>query len=136
MLSKCAFQLEEVQFLGHVTSAQEIAMDPAKIDVVLKQERVTTVIKVRSFVGLAGYDRRFVEGFSMIVGSLTQLTRKDQIFVWIDKCETIFEEMKKNLTYASRQLKVHEKNYLIHDMELVAVMFTLKTWRLSIWGVF
>lgn len=87
-------------------------------------------------MGLAGYDRRFVEGFSMIVGSLTQLTRKDQIFVWIDKCETIFEEMKKNLTYASRQLKVHEKNYLIHDMELVAVMFTLKTWRLSIWGVF
>jgi len=70
-LSKCEFWLEEVQFLGHVISAKGIAMDPAKIETVLKWERPKTVTKVRSFLGLAGYYRRFVEGFSKKVNPLT-----------------------------------------------------------------
>jgi len=79
-LSKCEFWLEEVQFLGHVISAQGIVVDPSKIDIVLKWERPQTVTEVRSFLGLAGYYRRFVEGFSKMVSPLTQLTRKDQPF--------------------------------------------------------
>ena len=85
-LSKCEFWLEEVQFLGHVISAQGIAVDPAKIETVVKWERPQTITEVRSFLGLAGYYRRFVEGFSKMVSPLTQITRKDQPFSWTDEC--------------------------------------------------
>jgi len=165
-LSKCEFWLDEVQFLDHVISAQGIAVDAAKIETMVKWERLQTVSEVRSFLGLAGYYRRFLEGFSKMVSPLTQLTRKDQPFSWTDECEVCFEDMKKRLTttpilaipdttktfevycdashqglgcvlmqekqpiaYVSRQLKVHEKNYPTHDLELAAVVFALKTWR-------
>ena len=93
-LSKCEFWLEEVQFLGHVISAKGIAVDPAKIETVLKWERPKTMTEVRSFLGLIGYYRRFVEGFSKKVNPLTQLTRKDQPFSWMEKCEECFEQIK------------------------------------------
>ena len=70
-LSKCEFWLDEVQFLGHVILAKGIAMDPAKIETVLMWERPKTVTEVRSFLGLAGYYRRFVKGFSKKVNPLT-----------------------------------------------------------------
>jgi len=97
-LSKCEFWLGEVQFLGHVISSQGIAVDPSKIETVLKWERPQTVTEVRSFLGLAGYYRRYLEGFSKMVSPLTQLTRKDQPFSWTDKCEECFGEMKRRLT--------------------------------------
>ena len=99
-LSKCEFWLEEVKFLGHVISAQGIAVDPAKIETVVKWERPQTVSEVRSFLGLAVYYRRFVEGFCKMVKPLTQLTRKDQPFSWTDECEACFEDMKRRLTIA------------------------------------
>jgi len=99
-LSKCEFWLDEVQFLGHVISSRGISVDPSKIETVLKWERPQTVTEVRSFLGLAGYYRRFVEGFSKMVSPLTQLTRKDQPFSWTDKCDECFEEMKRRLTTA------------------------------------
>ena len=76
-LSKCEFWLEEVQFLGYVISAKGIAVDPTKIETVLKWEMPKTVTEVRSFLGLAGYYKRFIEGFSKKVNPLTHLTRKD-----------------------------------------------------------
>jgi len=99
-LSKCEFWMDEVQFLGHVISAQGIAVDPAKVDVVVKWESPKSATKIRSFVGLAGYYRRFIEGFFKIVAPLTQLTRKDQPFAWTDKCEESFQELKRRLTSA------------------------------------
>ena len=87
-LSKCEFWLEEVKFLGHVISQAGIAVDPAKVETVLAWEQPKTATEIRSFVGLAGYYRRFITGFSKIVAPLTQLTRKDQPFAWTDKCET------------------------------------------------
>ena len=92
-LSKCEFWLDEVQFLGHVISAQGIAVDPVKIETVVKWERPQTVTEVRSFLGLASYYKRFVKGFSKMVSSLTQLTRKDQHFSWTEECEACFEDM-------------------------------------------
>jgi len=117
-------------------------------------------------MGLAGYYRRFIEGFSKIMAPLTQLIRKDQPFTWTDKCEGSFQELKrqltsapilvipdvgklfevycdashlglgcvliqekKSVTYALRQLKVHERNYPTHDLELAAIVFALKIWR-------
>jgi len=96
-LSKCEFWLDEVQFLGHVISAQGIAVDPTKIETMVKWESPQTMTEVRSFLGLAGYYRRFVEGFSKMV---SQLTRKDQLFSWTDECEVCFEDMKRRLTIA------------------------------------
>jgi len=72
--SKCEFWLDEVQFLGHVISTQGIVVDPDKIETVVKWERPQTVTKVRSFLGLTRYYRRFVEGFSKRVSPLTQFT--------------------------------------------------------------
>src|ERR1044072_2255443 len=99
--SKCEFLLEEVKFLGHVISKSGIAVDPAKVDTVLAWERPKTVTEIRSFVGLAGYDRRFIEGLARIVGPLTQLTRKDQPLVWTEKCENSFRLLKEELTTES-----------------------------------
>ena len=93
-LSKCEFWMDEVQFLGHVISAQGIAMDPTKVEVVVKWESPKSATEIRSFMGLAGYYRRFIEGFSKIVTPLTQLTRKDQPFTWTNKCEDSFQELK------------------------------------------
>jgi len=66
-LSKCEFWLDEMQFLGHVISLHGIAVDPSKVETVLKWERPRTKTEVRSFLGFAGYYRRFVEGFSKMV---------------------------------------------------------------------
>ena len=71
--SKCEFWLKEVGFLGHVISGEGIAMDPAKVDTVTSWESPTTVGEIRSFLGLAGYYRRFVENFSKIAKPLSNL---------------------------------------------------------------
>jgi len=70
------------------------------VEAVLKWEHPKSVTKIRSFVGLVGYYRRFIEGFSKMVAPLTQLTRKDQPFAWTDRCEESFLELKKKLTSA------------------------------------
>ena len=89
-----------MQFLGHVILAQGITVDPTKIETVVKWERPQIVTEVRSFLGLVGYYRRFVEGFSNMVQPLTQLTRKDQPFSWTNQCEACFEDIKRRLTTA------------------------------------
>jgi len=89
-----------VQFLGHVIFARGIVVDPAKVDAVVKWESPKSTTEIRSFVGLASYCRRFIEGFSKIVAPLTQLTLKDQHFTWTDKCEESFQELKRRLTSA------------------------------------
>jgi hypothetical protein len=78
--SKCEFWLKEVGFLGHILSAGGIAVDPAKIKTVEEWKAPTTQTEVRAFLGLAGYYRRFVEGFSSIARPMTQLLKKDKKF--------------------------------------------------------
>ena len=73
---KCEFWIERVVFLGHVVSKEGISVDPGKVEAVTKWQRPKNVFEVRSFLGLAGYYHRFVEGFSKISNPLTQLTRK------------------------------------------------------------
>ncbi|CAJ2642448.1 unnamed protein product [Trifolium pratense] len=97
-LGKCEFWLDEVKFLGHVISKEGIAVDPSKVEAVVAWERPSTATEIRSFVGLAGYYRRFIEGFAKIVAPLTNLTRKNQIFAWTDDCEKSFQLMKEKLT--------------------------------------
>nr|XP_025661544.1 uncharacterized protein LOC112757153 [Arachis hypogaea] len=99
-LSKCKFWKEEEKFLGHVVSKGGIAIDPSKVEAVMKWERPTTVTKVRSFLGLARYYRRFIEGFSRIALPMTKLTRKEVPFVWTSGCEESFLTLKQRLTSA------------------------------------
>ena len=75
-------------------------MDPSKIEAVSKWNRPMNVSEVRSFLGLAGYYRRFVEGFSKIAMPLTQLTRKSHKFEWTEACEKSFQELKQRLISA------------------------------------
>nr|GEV52032.1 putative reverse transcriptase domain-containing protein [Tanacetum cinerariifolium] len=95
--SKCDFWLGQVAFLGHIVSADGITMDPAKVEAITKWLRPTTVTEVRSFLGLAGYYRRFVEGFSLLALPLTKLMRKGEKFVWNEEREKSFEELKRRL---------------------------------------
>ncbi|GJR01495.1 putative nucleotidyltransferase, ribonuclease H [Tanacetum coccineum] len=98
--SKCEFWLQQVAFLGHIVSADGIIMDPSKVEAITKWPRPTTVMEVRSFLGLAGYYRRFVEGFSRLALPLTQLMRKGEKFVWTDERNESFEELKRRLVSA------------------------------------
>ncbi|GKD21361.1 reverse transcriptase, partial [Tanacetum coccineum] len=98
--SKCEFWLGQVAFLGHIVSADGITMDPAKVEAITKWPRPKTVTEVRSFLGLAGYYRRFVEGFSRLALPLTKLMRKGEKFVWNKEREKSFEELKKRLVSA------------------------------------
>ena len=129
------------------------------------------MLEVQSFLGLAGYYRRFVEGFSSIVAPMTKLLQKKVPFEWKESQQKSFEKLKEVLTnalvlvqpkfgkdfvvysdasyvglgcvlmqkgkvvaYASRQLRVHEKNYPTHDLEPAPVVFALKIWRHYLYG--
>ncbi|XP_047326921.1 uncharacterized protein LOC124930637 [Impatiens glandulifera] len=170
-LSKCEFWLSQIAILGHIISSRGIEVDPAKVEALKGWAAPTSVTEVRSFLGLAGYYRRFIKGFSKIALPLTTLTRKDHKFVWTEECAESFETLKNSLisapvltipdevgnfivftdaskhglgavlmqngnvvAYASRQLKTHEKNYPTHDLELAAVVFSLKIWRHYLYG--
>ncbi|GJU38895.1 putative reverse transcriptase domain-containing protein [Tanacetum coccineum] len=169
--SKCEFWIPKVQFLGHVIDSQGIHVDPAKIESVKDWESPKSATEIRQFLGLAGYYRRFIEGFSKIAKPMTKLTQKKIKFEWSDKAEAAFQLIKQKLcsapilalpegsedfiaycdasikglgavlmqrekviAYASRQLKIHEKNYTTHDLELGAVVFALKIWRHYLYG--
>ncbi|GJU98258.1 putative reverse transcriptase domain-containing protein [Tanacetum coccineum] len=169
--SKCEFWIPKVQFLGHVIDSEGIHVDPAKIESVKDWASPKSPTEIRQFLGLAGYYRRFIEGFSKIAKPMTKLTQKKVKFEWGDKQEAAFQLLKQKLcsapilalpegsedfivycdaskkglgavlmqrekviSYASRQLKIHEKNYTTHDLELGAVVFALKIWRHYLYG--
>ncbi|KAI3807785.1 hypothetical protein L1987_23719 [Smallanthus sonchifolius] len=161
--SKCEFWLKEVQFLGHIVKDKGIQVDPANIEAVKNWNAPKTPTEVRSFLGLAGYYRRFISNFSKIVVPLTALTHKGKPYEWGPKQEEAFQTLKqkfcnapiltlpdgnddlvvycdasnqglgcvlmqrgKVIAYASRQLKIHDKNYTTHNLEFGAVVFALK----------
>ncbi|GJU13193.1 putative nucleotidyltransferase, ribonuclease H [Tanacetum coccineum] len=82
------------------SNTRTVIMDPSKVEAITKWPRPTTVTEVRSFLGLAGYYRRFVEGFSRLALPLTQLMRKGEKFVWTDERQESFEELKRRLVSA------------------------------------
>jgi hypothetical protein len=170
-LSKCELWIDEVLFLGHIINKEGLAVDPKKVADILNWKAPTDARGIKSFIGMAGYYRRFIEGFSKIAKPMTALLGNKVEFKWTQKCQEAFEALKENLTttpilvlpdvhkpflvycdacytglgcvlmqegravaYSSRQLKVHEKNYPIHDLELAAVVHALKTWRHFLYG--
>ena len=100
-ISKCEFLLKEVSFLRHIASGKGIMVDPRKIEVILEWKPPRSVIKVCSFLGLAGYYRRFVKGFSVTTAPMTRLLQKNMRFEWSEKCQASFQKLKAFLTEAS-----------------------------------
>jgi hypothetical protein len=94
-LSKCEFCLKQVAFLGYVISNGGISIDPSKVQDVLSWKTPTSVGDIQSFLGLAGYHRRFIEGFLKISKPMTELLKKDKKFMWTLACEASFQELKK-----------------------------------------
>ncbi|GJS60323.1 putative reverse transcriptase domain-containing protein [Tanacetum coccineum] len=132
--SKCEFWLQEVQFLMHMINGDGIHVDPSKIEAVKNWKAPRTLSEVRSFLRLAGYYHRFIEDFSKIAKPLTVLTQKtlpDGLEDFVVYCDAsglglgcVLMQRGKVIAYASRQLKIHEKNYTTHDLELGAVLFS------------
>ncbi|XP_074306469.1 uncharacterized protein LOC141641716 [Silene latifolia] len=90
----------KVAFLGHVISKEGVSVDPSKIEAVTRWQSPKNVGEIRSFLGLAGYYRRFVKDFSKIAKPLTSLMRKENRFVWDESCEKAFLTLKERLTTA------------------------------------
>ena len=95
--SKCEFWIGEVPFLGHIISNGGISADPAKVKETVVWSIPTIVTEVQSFLGLTGYYRRFIEGFSKIAKPMTSLLEKEREFKWDEKCQDSFDQLKKRL---------------------------------------
>ncbi|GKB42616.1 putative reverse transcriptase domain-containing protein, partial [Tanacetum coccineum] len=98
--SKCEFWLKEVQFLGHVVNRDGIHVDPSKVESVKNWKTPESSTEIRSFLGLTGYYRRFIENFSKIAKPLTLLTQKNKTYVWGDEQDEAFRIMKEKLCNA------------------------------------
>ena len=173
---KCEFFQDSVNFLGHVISAGGVAVQRHKVDAVAKWPTPQSVSDVRRFLGLTGYYRRFVAGFSNVAGPLSDLTRKETPFVWGPKEEAAFVQLKAALAVApvlvtpdnskpytlhtdasgyavgatlsqenssgllqpvaflSKKMNAAQRNYPVHEWELLAVMEALKAWRCYLYG--
>ena len=81
-------------------SEEGVSIDPQKIEAIVNWKPPTIVIEIRSFLGLVGYYRKFVEGFSKLAAPLTKLTWKEKKFVWLEACQQSFDELKWKLTSA------------------------------------
>ena len=98
--SKCEFWLKELVFLGHVVSREGVTVIPDKVQAILDWEAPKSVKDVRSFLGMAGYYRRFIENFSKIAKPMTGLLKKGKKFEWSAKAEESFQTLKTKLTTA------------------------------------
>ncbi|KAL4378848.1 hypothetical protein GQ457_02G028530 [Hibiscus cannabinus] len=135
--------LWEVVFLGHVVSFEGIRVDPKKVEAIVNWKQPTSVTEIRSFLGLADYYRRF-QAFEKLKEALinapvlTQPVSGKEFIVYSDASYVglgcVLMQEGRVVAYASRQLKVHEKNYPTHDIELAAVVFALKIWRHYLYG--
>ena len=97
-LSKFSFFQKEIQYLGRTISREGISMDTGKVEAILSWPAPRNSKEVCSFMGLAGYYRRFVEGFSKIASPITNLQKKGTQFDWTEKCQQAFNELKRRLT--------------------------------------
>ena len=98
--SKCEFWLTELRILRHLVSASGVSVDLEKVEAVISWERPKSIFEIRSFFGLAGYYRRFIEDFSRLAAPMTKLSRKEVKYEWNDPCERVFQVLKRRLTSA------------------------------------
>ncbi|KAA3462903.1 Integrase, catalytic core [Gossypium australe] len=145
---------------GQVISTEKIRVDPKKIEAILQWKAPKNVSWIQSFFGLTEYYKRFVNRFSKIALQITKLLHKSdhqcqesfeklkvmltEAPIWtfpksgkkfvLNGLGCVLKQDSKVIAHASRQLKPHERNYLTHDLELAAMLFTLKNWRYYLYG--
>ncbi|RVW73096.1 Retrovirus-related Pol polyprotein from transposon opus [Vitis vinifera] len=133
--------------LGHIISKQGIEVDKAKVELIVKLPSPTNVKGVRQFLGHAGFYRRFIKDFSKLARPLCELLVKDAKFIWDDRCQRSFEELKSCsweredgkpyvIYYASKTLNEAQRNYTTTEKELLAVVFALDKFRAYLVGSF
>ncbi|GJY22427.1 putative reverse transcriptase domain-containing protein [Tanacetum coccineum] len=140
--SKCDFWLDSVQFLGHVIDSKGIHFDPSKIEAIKNWAAPTTPTELRQFLGLAGYYRRFIKGFSLIAKPLTKLTQKNKKYEWGEDEEEAFQMLKQKLCSAPiLALPEGSEDFVVYcDASikgfgaLGAVIFALRLWRHYLYG--
>nr|GEY97072.1 putative reverse transcriptase domain-containing protein [Tanacetum cinerariifolium] len=132
--SKCDFWLPKVQFIGHVIDSEGIHVDPLKIKSIKDWASPKTPTEICQFLGLVSYYRGFIYGFSKIAKPMTKLSKGSENFVVY--CNASHKglgaglmQRDKVIAYASRQLKVHEKNYTTYDLEIRAVDLNMRQLR-------
>nr|GEY05097.1 putative reverse transcriptase domain-containing protein [Tanacetum cinerariifolium] len=128
--SKCEFWIPNVQFLGHVIDSRGIHVDSAKIESIKDWASPKTPTEICQFLGLTGYYRS--------APILTLPEGSEDFVVYCNASHKglgdVLMQREKVTAYASRQLKIHEKNYTTHDLELGSVVFALKIWRHCLYG--
>ncbi|GKF42821.1 putative reverse transcriptase domain-containing protein, partial [Tanacetum coccineum] len=113
--SKCEFWLSNVQFLGHVIDSEGIHVDPDKIESIKDWASPKTPTEIRQFLGLAGYYRRFIEGFSKIAKPMTKMTQENMKFDWSEKAEAAFQLLKQILCSAPiLSLPEGSENFMVY----------------------
>jgi hypothetical protein len=157
--------------LGHIINREGLVVDPKKVTTILDWKAPKDVRGIKSFIGMGGYYRCFIEGFSKIARPMIALLANKVEFKWTPACHKSFETLKEKLTmapvlilpevhkslsvycdatytglgcvlmqegrvlaYSSQELKIHEKNYPTHDLELAPMVHALKTWRHYLYG--
>ncbi|KAF0684304.1 Aste57867_23701 [Aphanomyces stellatus] len=112
--SKCEFGVSEVRFLGHVISKDGLAVDPRKIEVVVKWQPPSSRKELLSFLGFAGYYRKFIFNYAGIVLPLSELTKDYVEWLWMDEQQDAFETIKLHLQQAPvLQLPDHDKPIIV-----------------------
>ncbi|GJW18310.1 putative reverse transcriptase domain-containing protein [Tanacetum coccineum] len=143
--SKCEFWIPKVQFLGHVIDSQGIHVDLAKIESIKDWESPKTPTKIRQLLGVKfDWGDKQEAAFQLLKQKLCSapilalLEGSEDFVVYCDVSHkglgAILMQREKVISYASRQLKIHEKNYTTHDLELGSVVFSLKLWRHYLYG--
>jgi hypothetical protein len=99
-LSKCEFWISGVLFLSHIINREGLAVDPKKVAAIMDWKAPKDVRGINSFIGMVGYYRHFIEGFSKITRPMKTLLAKKVEFKWTPACQESFETLKKKLTTA------------------------------------
>ena len=121
-LRKCDFEKKELKFLGHIVSGDGVKVDPGKIEVVRNWPTPNSVTHVRSFLGLANYFRKFLEGYSTLVAPLTALTKNGVVWgptTWTPECQRVFDAVKKALTEAPTLAIIDFANHTDMQIEVI-----------------
>jgi hypothetical protein len=100
--SKCEFWLKSVKFLGHTISQEGISVDPSKVQEVMDWKPPKSIHQIRSFLGLAGYYRRFIPDLSRIAKPMTELLKKGVKFMWREACEKAFHTFEDHVWFEDR----------------------------------
>jgi hypothetical protein len=114
---KCCFAAESIIFIGHVVSKEGMKPDPEKIEAVVRFPLPTTITNVRSFLGLTGYYRKYVRGYSRLAGPLFELTKKDVAFIWGWDCQQAFDSLKGALVAAPILVRPNFKRPFYLDVD-------------------